>query len=290
MRLATISLEGKSFPALIVEGGYVDLTAHIANAPADMKELIVQWDDFRDKIAGLENAPADGSLEGVALDAPIGNPGKIFAIGLNYADHCEETGMDLPKEQIWFTKATSAVNGPFAQVEVPDASDSLDYEVEMVAVIGKTCRNVPADRFEEVVFGYATGNDFSIREWQLETHQWSLGKSFDTTAPFGPWITTGDAVNPHELSITCEVNGELRQNSNTRHLVFKVGDMIEKLSKAMTLEPGDIIFTGTPGGVGMMWKGKPHYLKIGDQVRCEIGSLGAIENTITAGPAAIQIK
>lgn len=289
MRLATISSDGRSFSALIVDDGYVDLTAHIANPPADMQELILRWDDLRQEVADLANSPADGSLQDIVLEAPLARPGKIFAIGLNYADHCEETGMDLPTEQIWFTKATSAVNGPFSPVAIPAVSDSLDYEAEMVAVIGKTCRNVPADRFADVIFGYATGNDFSVREWQIETSQWSLGKSFDTTAPFGPWITTGDAIDPDNLAITCEVNGEVRQNSNTRHLVFKMGDMIAKLSNAMTLEPGDIIFTGTPGGVGMMWKGEPHYLKTGDRVRCEIEELGVIENMISAGSATTQI-
>lgn len=132
--------------------------------------------------------------------------GKIFAIGLNYADHCEEAGMPLPEKQIWFSKASSAVNPPFAPIELPAASDTLDYEAELVVVIGKTCRNVPADRWQEVVFGYCVGNDVSVREWQTETPQWTLGKSFDRSAPIGPWITTRDEVDPHAVGLRSFVN------------------------------------------------------------------------------------
>jgi 2-keto-4-pentenoate hydratase/2-oxohepta-3-ene-1,7-dioic acid hydratase in catechol pathway len=156
-------------------------------------------------------------------------------------------------------------------------------------VIGKTCRNVPEERFEEVVFGYCVGNDVSVRGWQKLTPQWSLGKSFDTTAPIGPWITTKDEVDPHTLGIRSYVNDELRQNSNTMHLVFKIGAMIAHLSKAMTLEPGDLIFTGTTGGVGAVWQGSPHFLKPGDRSRIEIDGLGVIEAVVESGSSATRI-
>ncbi len=283
MRLATLSLNKRTFPALVKDEAYIDITKHIAEAPGTLIEIIEHWNDLKEKIQALTSSSPDGNLSDLTIEAPITRPGKIFAIGLNYADHCEEANFPIPEKQVWFTKATTSVHPPFAPIEIPAVSDSLDYEIEMVAIIGKRCRNVPIERAEEVIFGYATGNDVSVREWQIATPQWSLGKSFDTTAPFGPWITTSDEVNPNNLDIKCYVNDELRQNSNTKHLVFNVNDMVVQLSQAMTLEPGDLIFTGTSGGVGMLWKDTPHYLKPGDSVRCEIETLGSIEATVSRG-------
>ena len=289
MKLATLSSHGRTFPAIIVKDAFVEIGKHLPEVPDTMIGIIRSWDGIADKLQNLERIAPDGKLSAVTLEAPIPRPGKIFAIGLNYADHCEETKTPLPEKQIWFTKAATAVNPPYAPLELPAASDALDYEAELVAVMGRTCRNVPADRFREVVFGYCVGNDVSVRDWQLATTQWSLGKSFDRSAPIGPWITTADSVDPHKLAIRSFVNGELRQNSNTRHLVFKLGAMIAQLSQAMTLEPGDLIFTGTPGGVGMVWQGKPHYLKPGDRSRIEIEELGAIEGVVERGSAKTVI-
>jgi 2-keto-4-pentenoate hydratase/2-oxohepta-3-ene-1,7-dioic acid hydratase in catechol pathway len=284
MKLAMIDGKGGPVPAIIVGDGdhdgsfaYIEIGRHLAGAPADLIEMMQSWEALAPRIAAISAQPADGTVAAELLAPPIARPGKIFAIGLNYADHCEEAGMPLPEKQIWFSKASSAINGPFAPVEIPAVSDTLDYEAELVVIIGKTCKNVPSERWREVVFGYCVGNDISVREWQTETPQWTLGKSFDRSAPIGPWITTADAVDPHDLGIRSYVNGELRQDSNTRHLVFNIGDMIAKLSQAMMLEPGDIIFTGTTGGVGMVWKGSPHYLKPGDRSRVEIDELGVIE-------------
>jgi 2-keto-4-pentenoate hydratase/2-oxohepta-3-ene-1,7-dioic acid hydratase in catechol pathway len=290
MKLAMIMGAGKAFPALIVDDGFVDIGKHVPAAPDTLIEIIRSWATLEASIKALASASPDGKFSNEMLAAPIGRPGKIFAIGLNYADHCEETKQPLPEKQIWFTKASSAVNAPFAPIESPAASATLDYEAELVVVIGKTCRNVPEERWREVVFGYCVGNDVSVREWQIETHQWSLGKSFDRAAPIGPWITTTDAVDPHALIIRSYVNGELRQDSNTRYLVFKIGAMVAKLSRAMTLEPGDLIFTGTTGGVGMMWQGSPHYLKPGDRSRVEIEKLGAIEALVEQGSAQVLIR
>ena len=214
--------------------------------------------------------------------APVLRPGKIFAIGLNFADHIEESKMATPEHQVWFTKAVTSINGPYAPVQIPKTSGFVDYEVELVAVIGKGGKHIPAERASEHIFGYAVGNDVTERFWQHRTPQWSLGKSFDTHAPFGPWITTADAVNDvHGLDIRCWVNGDLRQKSNTRHLVFDLFKQIEHLSQAMTLEPGDIIFTGTPGGVSAAMTPR-QFLKAGDVVRCEIEGLGQIENRFEA--------
>jgi 2-keto-4-pentenoate hydratase/2-oxohepta-3-ene-1,7-dioic acid hydratase in catechol pathway len=215
-------------------------------------------------------------LAEVRLCAPVLRPGKIFAIGLNYADHIAESGIEPPKRQVWFTKAQTAVNGPFDPILIARGAPFVDYEVELVVVIGRRGKHIAAARAQEHVFGYCVGNDVTERMWQHASPQWSLGKSFDTHAPFGPYITTRDEIaDPHALEIRCFVNDEVRQQSNTKHLVYDVWQQIEHLSSAMTLEPGDVIFTGTPGGVGAA-RNPRVFLKDGDVVRCEIEGLGAI--------------
>ena len=247
-----------------------------------MMALIADWDRAR---PALEAAFARGGglpLSSVRLLAPIARPGKIFAIGLNYADHVAESGMETPREQVWFTKAVTAVNGPYDPVEIPAVSPFVDYEAEMVAVIGKGGRHIATEDAAAHIVGYMVGNDVTERLWQHRTPQWSLGKSFDTHAPIGPWITTADEIpDPHALGIRCLVNGEVRQDSNTRHLIFNVFDQVAQLSQAMTLEPGDLIFTGTPGGIGAAMTPR-QFLKAGDVVRCEIDGLGFIEATCEA--------
>jgi 2-keto-4-pentenoate hydratase/2-oxohepta-3-ene-1,7-dioic acid hydratase in catechol pathway len=254
-----------------------------------MSELIAHWPRLLPRIPALLGQPADYPLAAVTLLAPVPRPRKIFAIGLNYADHIAESGLARPVDQVWFSKAVSAVTGPYAPIELPVVSEQLDYECELVAVIGKRCRNVPRDRAKEVIFGYCVGNDVSVRDWQLRTSQWVVGKSFDTHAPFGPWITSAQAVDPHALAIRCLVNGQQRQSSNTRHMVFDCYAQVEYLTKAITLEPGDLLFTGTCGGVAAALR-PPLWLKAGDVVRVEIEHLGAIENRVQAGSAATRIE
>jgi 2-keto-4-pentenoate hydratase/2-oxohepta-3-ene-1,7-dioic acid hydratase in catechol pathway len=246
-----------------------------------MVELIGNWDRVKDQVA--EAAKTDGALlSSVRLLAPVQRPGKIFAIGLNYADHIAESKMETPKIQVWFTKAVTSINGPFDPILIAKSGPMVDYEVELVAVIGKRGRNISRAEAASHVFGYCLGNDVTERMWQHRTPQWSLGKSFDTHAPIGPWITTADEVgDPHALGLRCFVNGEKRQDSNTKHLVFNIWDQIEHLSQAMTLEPGDLIFTGTPGGIGAAMEPR-QFLKSGDEVRCEIDKLGVIEATMIA--------
>ena len=253
--------------------------------PTDMIGLIAAWPNAAAQARAIAEAGVDAmALDGVRLLAPIRRPGKIMAIGLNYADHIEESHMEAPKEQVWFSKASTAANGPFDPIQVPRVSAYLDYEAELVAVIGQGGRHVSRESAPQAVFGYCCGNDATERAWQHRTPQWVLGKSFDTHAPFGPWITTADEVpDPHALDIRGFVNGQLRQNSNTRHLVFDLWDQIAQLSDAMTLEPGDLIFTGTPGGVGAAMDPR-QFLKPGDRVRVEIQGLGAIENPCAAEP------
>ncbi|HUY27121.1 MAG TPA: fumarylacetoacetate hydrolase family protein [Candidatus Binataceae bacterium] len=278
MKLVTYSDQGKIKLGAVKGDGVVDLTKHLPAPPANMIGLIAAWSDIR---AGAERAvdqsAADAALSAVRILAPIARPGKIMAIGLNYADHVKETGQATPRNQIWFTKAVTSINGPFDPIELPRASQQTDYEAEMVVVIGRRCKHVARERAAEVIFGYTAGNDVSVRDWQMRTTQWVIGKSFDTHAPIGPWIVTPDEVgDPHTLGIRCLVNGELRQNSNTKNLIFNVFDQIAELSQAMTLEPGDVIFTGTPGGVALGMK-PPQWLKEGDKVRVEIDRIGALE-------------
>ena len=245
----------------------------------DMIDLIARWPALEARVREISGAGRETlALADVTLLAPIPRPGKIMAIGLNYADHIAESGIASPEHQTWFSKATTAACGPYAPVEIPRASTQIDYEAELAAVVGAGGRNIARADAPAAVFGFCVGNDVSVRDWQLRTSQWVLGKSFDTHAPFGPWITTADEIaDPHALGIRCFVNGEQRQQSNTRHLVFDVWAQIEHLSQAMTVEPGDVIFTGTPAGVGFAMR-PPRFLKAGDRVRVEIDQLGAIEN------------
>lgn len=251
-----------------------------AGLEGDLVDHLPAWPSLAPRLAALD--PASGRpLSEVRLCAPVPRPGKIFAIGLNYADHIAESGMGTPERQVWFTKAQTSVNGPFDPVQVPKVSQAVDYEAEMVVVIGRRGKHIAREDAAAYIFGYCVGNDVTERLWQHATPQWSLGKSFDTHAPFGPWITTSDEVDPHALDIRCTVNGEERQSSNTRHLVFDVFDQVAHLSQAMTLEPGDVIFTGTPGGIGAAMSPR-RFLKAGDVVRVEIEGLGAIENRFEA--------
>ncbi|KKC26191.1 fumarylacetoacetate hydrolase family protein [Sphingomonas sp. SRS2] len=281
MKLVTFST-GEKPKIGIVRNDVIHPIEQLApDAPAEMIDLIAEWDRLSARLSSAE-AEAPIALADARLLPPILKPGKILAIGLNYRDHIEEVGMDVPTEQLWFCKQPTAANGPFAPVELPRVAESLDYEVELVVVIGKRGRHIARDDARNHVFGYAVGNDFTARDWQFKTSQWVLGKSFDTHAPFGPWILSADEIeDPHTLDIRCTVNGELRQSSNTRHLLFDIWTQIEHLSEVMTLEPGDLIFSGTPGGVGMGYA-PPKFLSVGDQVRCEIEQIGAIENLIVA--------
>lgn len=277
MRLLSFEQAGRPRIGLVADDAVVDLSQATPELPRDMIGLIRDWPRLGDTVRKLAATKPHFSLGDIHLLAPVPAPQKILAIGLNYADHVAESGHALPEKQTWFAKLPSAVNGPFDPIELPRASTSVDYEAELVFIIGKRCRHVTKEQAPDVVFGYCAGNDVSARDWQFQTPQWILGKSFDTHAPFGPWIVTPDEIgDPHALGIRCFVNGEKRQDSNTRNLVFNVYDQIAWLSQAMTLEPGDVIFTGTPEGVGFARK-PPVFLKAGDVVRVEIDRISAIE-------------
>ena len=219
-------------------------------------------------------------IEDLTFCAPVPRPPRVFGIGLNYRDHAVETGREPPGVQTWFMKQTTAVNPPFADVEKPVVSDALDFEVELVVIIGKRARHVPIERAHEVIAGYCVGNDYSVRDWQRATPTMIMGKGFDTHAPFGPWLVTPDEVDDLDsLRLRCYVNDNLMQDGCVGDLIFKIPEMITHLSTAMTLLPGDVIFTGTPAGVGVA-RTPPLFLKNGDKVRCEIDRLGMIEQRI----------
>jgi 2-keto-4-pentenoate hydratase/2-oxohepta-3-ene-1,7-dioic acid hydratase in catechol pathway len=205
-------------------------------------------------------------------------------VGLNYADHVAESGLETPQHPMIFNKQSTCVTGPGDPIHLPRASQVLDYEGELGFVIGRRCRHVSRDEAAEVIAGYLIVDDVSVRDWQLRVPTWTMGKSFDTHGPIGPWITTADEVpDPHQLQLRTFVNGELRQDSNTKELIFDCFTLVEHLSTAFTLEPGDVITTGTPSGVGIGMK-PPKLLVAGDVVRIEIDGLGAIENTVVVEP------
>ena len=232
----------------------------------------------------IDSAAGTLALEGAHLLAPIERPGKYLAIGMNYRKHlaeAERLGVPAPTQQLWFNKQTSCLAGPYDDID-PGVTEKLDYEVELGVVIGAAAKRVSEADAHKHVFGYVVANDVSARDWQFHSPTFTMGKSFDTHGPIGPWIVTPDEIpDPGVLKLRCLVNGEMRQSSDTSQLIFDVWKQIAYLSTAFTLEPGDLIATGTPEGVGVGMQ-PPKFLQPGDVVRCEIDGIGAIENKVVA--------
>lgn len=223
---------------------------------------------------------ASFALSSVKLMAPIPRPGKIVCIGLNYRDHAIESKLEIPTTPVVFSKYASSVIGPGEAIVLPAASTKPDYEAELAVVIGKNGRYIKADDWKQYVFGYTCLNDVSARDFQMATSQWMMGKTFDTFAPMGPYLVTGDEVSdPHNLNISLTVNGERLQNSNTRELIFRIPQLIEHLSSVFTLECGDVISTGTPSGVGFSYN-PPKWLKAGDTVTVSVQGVGELTNPV----------
>lgn len=221
-------------------------------------------------------------LDDVQLLAPIPRPPKLICVGLNYRDHAQETGAQIPKVPTIFNKFATSVIGPGANVILPKVSKAPDYEGEFAFVIGRGGRNIASEDWQNHVFGYTLVNDVTARDYQRATTQWLMGKTFDTFAPLGPWIVTADEIaDPHDLDIQMEINGEILQDSNTRELIFKIPDLIAFLSSVFTLEPGDVVSTGTPAGVGFARK-PPRYLHPGDQMTVRIPAIGELRNPVVA--------
>ena len=287
MKLITYEKDSKSFIGSIDEGGIVAFE----NDPSIPKDMLGFLDEGLSSMEKAKSLHTDKknriALSDVNLKAPICRPPKIIAIGLNYSDHLEEVKaagreIDKPEVPMIFNKQSLSANGPYSEVHDPSVSEMLDFEGELTIVIGKKCRHVAKEDAYKVIAGYTIANDFSVRDWQLRVPTFTIGKSFDTHCPFGPAIVTPDEItDPHNLDIKTFVNGEERQSSNTKHLMFNCFDLVEHLSTAFTLEPGDLILTGTPGGVGVV-EGK--FLKQGDVVKVEIAELGYIENKIIDEP------
>lgn len=280
MKLAQFSVNGISRIGKVVPGGVIDLARHLPDIPSDMLELINQWEKYHQGLSSLDNT-VDYLLAEVRLEAPVQRPGKVLGIGLNYSDHvaeAKELNVVGSEYQTWFSKAVTAINGPYDPIELPLASSQLDYEAELVVVIGTRCRNVPESEVDSVVFGYCVGNDVSIRDWQQRSGH-TIGKSFDTSAPIGPYLVTRDELDAGNCNLRAYVNGKLRQESNTRYMIADIAAQIAYVSQAMTLEPGDVIFTGTPAGVGAAMD-PPQFLAEGDIVRVEIDGIGEIENRV----------
>lgn len=299
MRLVTYSNGGESRTgAMLDDDNILDLNRASGGAlPTSMIALlemggagIQQAGSFLEaaRSAAKAGASATGlivgrSLPGVRLEAPIPRPGKALAIGLNYRDHAEESGQVLPTYPVVFSKVSTCITGPDMPVHKPHASDSVDWEAELVFIIGTKGRHIKAADAMDYVAGYMCGNDVSVRDWQFHNPTWMIGKGFDTHGPTGPWIVTKDEVDPSGLGIRCFVNGEQVQSSNTKYLIFGIPALMEYLSTAFTLEPGDIVFTGTPAGVGVSRK-PPVFLKPGDVMRVEIDGLGVLENPVVNEP------
>jgi 2-keto-4-pentenoate hydratase/2-oxohepta-3-ene-1,7-dioic acid hydratase in catechol pathway len=239
----------------------------------------------RDEIEKLANSAPRLPLADVQL-LPPASPRKYLAIALNYADHIAEMGMEAPEVPVFFNKQVTCVTGPGAEVHMPKVSSLLDYEAELAVVIGQRCRHVPVERAHEAIAGYTCANDLSVRDWQGRAQTMTIGKSFDTHGPLGPWLVTPEEVgDPQDLRVRCYVNDDLRQDASTAEMVFDCFQQVSHLSEAFTLEPGDVIATGTPAGVGLGRQPFREYLlHVGDTVRVEIERIGELVNTVVEEP------
>ena len=290
MRLCTFRDAGSAKLGVVQGDGVVDLAEAAPELPREMSALLAAGSGALSRAAAAaSNARRRLALDALDLAPPLLRPPKFLAIGLNYADHVAESGVERPKLPTVFNKQSTCVAGPRDPIHLPRVSGALDYEGELGFVIGRRCRHVPRERAHEAIAGYLVVNDVTVRDWQLRVPTWTMGKSFDTHGPIGPWITTADEVgDPHGLRLRTLVNGELRQDSNTKQLIFDCYALVEHLSTAFTLEPGDVISTGTPGGVGIAMK-PPRLLQVGDVVRVEIEGLGALENPVIAEPDTARL-
>jgi 2-keto-4-pentenoate hydratase/2-oxohepta-3-ene-1,7-dioic acid hydratase in catechol pathway len=288
MKVARFSHAG-DLPALgIVEGDEV-IDLSVADVPSEPAAALAAVGR-----EGLSELAADAPrlpLADIRLLAPA-RPRKYLAIALNYADHIAEMGMDAPEVPVFFNKQVTCVTGPGAEVHMPKVSTLLDYEAELAVVIGERCRHVPVERAHEAIAGYTCANDLSVRDWQGRAQTMTIGKSFDTHGPLGPWLVTPDELgDPQDLQVRCYVNDELRQDASTAEMVFDCFQQVSHLSEAFTLEPGDVIATGTPAGVGLGRQPFREYLlHVGDTVRVEIERIGELVNTVVEEPDGYVVE
>ena len=287
MRLVTFLQNGKPYlGALQMQDGQemiVDLHASEPRLPASMLDFLSTGERAYELAAtALQQVPATAvhTLEAVVLKAVIPNPGKIICIGLNYRDHAAETRQSVPEVPVIFAKYPNTLIGPTEPIILPRVTQRVDYEAELAVVIGKRGRHISEAEAMDYVAGYTVFNDISARDYQMRTSQWTIGKTFDTFGPLGPaLVTTDEIADPHALAIRLSIDGEVLQNSNTRELFFSIPQLIAYLSSVMTLEPGDVIATGTPAGVGFTRR-PPRFLRAGETVRVEIAGIGVLENPV----------
>ena len=284
MKLASYNYNNTISIGAVTENGICPASEEYNGSDGMIRFLLAgeaSFNKLRNKIDSRSNLLP---LDVIHLLAPISKPNKFFGVSLNYADHIEETGLDKPEYPTFFNKQNSCVIGLGDAIHKPKVSEKLDYEGELGIVIGKRCRHVSRDQASSVIAGYTIVNDVSVRDWQMRSHTWTLGKSFDTHGPVGPWLVTPDEIGePQNLTIKTWVNDGIRQDFNTENMVFDCYYLIEYLSQVMTLEPGDIIATGTGSGVGVMMKPRG-YMKPGDEVQIEIEKIGVLKNPIIEEP------
>ena len=283
MKLVNFLYKGEKNIGALLDDGVCSFKSISDRYSMSMMEFIEQIDDLSPKVSKFINSnPEVIPLSEIEFLPVIERPGKVLAVGLNYKDHAKETGMDLPKVPMIFTKQSTSVLGHQGEIHKPKVSDAVDYEGEMAFVIGKKCRHVSKEDALDVIAGVTICNDVSVRDWQIASPTFTMGKSFDTHCPIGPYIVTMDEISDiHNLKIKTYVNDELRQDSCTDQLIFDCFDLIEHITKAFTLEPGDIIATGTSSGVGVVL-GK--YLVPNDVVRIELENVGTLENKVVLEP------
>ncbi|HEY1355177.1 MAG TPA: fumarylacetoacetate hydrolase family protein [Solirubrobacterales bacterium] len=292
MRLCRFLADGEARLGLDDGGRLVDLTAPAPELPTEPAAAIdAVGIDRLTELAELAAEPGPGEpVEAIRLLSPA-RPRKYLAIALNYADHIAETGMEAPQVPTFFNKQSTCVVGTGAAIHMPSVSDKLDYEGELAVVIGRRCRHIAPEDTASVIAGYTIANDVSVRDWQMRAPTMTIGKSFDTHGPLGPWLVTEDEIgDPQDLGIRTFVNDEQRQDGNTSEMVFDCFQQVSHLSEAFTLEPGDVIATGTPAGVGVSIQPFPQgLLKVGDTVRVEIDGIGELRNEVVAEPEGFLV-
>ena len=283
MKIARLIRDGKETYGLIKDDRVAtkdDITYQTGiPIPLNIKDFLFEgwYDEVKDKISDIS---FKDQLEKFRLLAPIPDPPKIICLTFNYPAHAKEQNLVSPKEPVIFIKPRTTLCGTDSDIMCPNFIKQLDYEVELAVIIGKTCKNVDESRSKDYIFGYMVFNDVSARDIQMRDKQFTRGKSFDTFAPCGPWITSADEVtNPQDLQLVTKINGQNRQDSSTKNMFIKIPSIISELSNVMTLEKGDIIVTGTPDGVAMNNPSTP-FLKNGDKIEMEIEKLGRIQNTV----------
>lgn len=284
MEILRFAQQGRAAIGVVQNGTVHDLATVLPDAPTEMTDVITGGTDLQHRIENALKTVGPGlPIDSITLLSPIPRPGKFICMGLNYAEHVKEGGRDLPSHPTFFLRVQTSLLPPDGAIVAPLASDRLDFEAELLVVIGKRAHGITAETALDHVYGYTAFNDGSLRDFQRHTTQWTMGKNFDATGPFGPSIVTADALPPGGagLRIRSILNGQVMQDGNTRDMIFGVAEIIAYAAQAMTLEPGDVIATGTPSGVGFA-RTPPVFMRAGDVVEIDIEGLRPLVNRVVA--------